>query len=207
MTIDPKRQKLIDTFLHYNSILNLSAIRDAEWVYQKHILDSLELLNVKAFTDYIWQQKQQIAMADIGTGWGFPLLPLAMSLPDVHFTWIDSVRKKLQAINDMCDELKINNVEFLRERIEQITTSYDVITARAVAHIEKLLPRVEKMLKPGSKLILYKKAEINEYGVTPEREIMMKLLAKYKLKLIKEHYYSLFDGDIQRVITILEKWT
>lgn len=201
MDRDPKRNPLIQTFLKYNSILNLSAIRDEEWVYTKHILDSLELLKCFDFANIK-------TLADIGTGGWFPLLPLAMSYPEIHCTGIDSVRKKLQAIQDMCLELHIDNCSFSRTRLEECSTKYDCITARAVAHVEKLFPRIEKMLKPWTKLILYKQWKADEVLENPkqsERAIMMDMLGQYKLKCTTEHIYSLFPGDIERVIYILER--
>lgn len=194
MTINPKWQPLIDVFLATNQKINLSAIRDPEAVYVKHILDSLELINVIDF-DKIPGSR----IADVGTWGGFPLLPLAMSLPDMQFVGIDSVAKKLQAIQDMCSELSIQNVTLLWDRIEYMKKTFDIVTARAVAHIEKLLPRVHNLLRPGSLLILYKEAKSDEY------QIMLRLLPQFDLKLIKEHRYSLFEWDIVRVIYVLEK--
>lgn len=201
MNIDPKRNQLIQTFLKYNSILNLSAIRDEQWVYVKHILDSLELLKCFDFTSVK-------TLADIGTGGWFPLLPLALSFPEIQCTGIDSVRKKLQAIQDMCLELHIDNCSFLWTRLEECSMKYDCITARAVAHVEKLFPRIEKMLKPWTKLILYKQMKADQDLENPqlsERSIMMSMLKQYKLKCTKEHIYTLFPGDIERVIYILER--
>jgi 16S rRNA (guanine527-N7)-methyltransferase len=110
-----------------------------------------------------------------------------MSLPDMQFVGIDSVAKKLQAIQDMCSELSIQNVTLLWDRIEYMKKTFDIVTARAVAHIEKLLPRVHNLLRPGSLLILYKEAKSDEY------QIMLRLLPQFDLKLIKEHRYSLFE--------------
>ena len=222
-SIEPRRQALIDTFLEYNKQINLSAIRDTEGVYLKHILDSLELLKIldlntnelnqgsalRAPHSTLWswltgtkhaaRSKEPIKIADIGTGGGFPLLPLAMTYPNLSFVWIDSVRKKIQAIGWIAETLGIKNLILQRARIEDIQQKFDVVTARAVAHVEKLLPWAYGLLKSWSKLVLYK-----EYK-QDERAVMLSLLQVYKLKLIKEHRYSLFDGDIHRVIYILER--
>lgn len=220
-SIDAKWQNLVDTFLRYNAQINLSAIRDPEGVYVKHILDSLELLKIVDFetgklgvthkNKEEWQgsiealkhwsnvAQKRLKIADIGTGGWFPLLPLAISYPDVLFVGIDSVRKKLQAIESICKELEIANVELERARIEDMREKFDIVTARAVAHVEKLIPWVHGLLKSGSKLILYKEVK------QEEKEAMVKLLWIYKLKLIQEHTYILFEGDIQRVIYVIEK--
>ncbi len=201
--IDPLRQPLITLFLEYNSRINLSAIRDSEGVYSKHILDSLEVTKIVDF----WSIRQ---VADIGTGGWFPLLPLAISFPWVSFVGIDSVRKKLQAIHDMCSHLSLDNVECVWSRIEDIHQSYEVVTARAVAHISKLLPWVHNLLKPWSLLILYKQNSqtislSSDTETQSEYQTMIDLLPSYGLILEKEHHYTLFPWDISRVIYLLRK--
>jgi 16S rRNA (guanine527-N7)-methyltransferase len=92
------RSKLVKIFLEKNSQINLSAIRDEEGVRVKHIQDSLELL---AFSDL----EEGSKVCDVGTGSGFPLLPLAMTNPAVSFIGVDSVKKKTIAINEIIAQL------------------------------------------------------------------------------------------------------
>lgn len=188
---------MIDLFLHYNAQVNLSAIRDPEGVYLKHIFDSLELLNVPVMEDIL--MKPGISIADVGTGWWFPLLALAKRLPHAQFVWIDSVRKKIQVIAAIAKTLELKNVSVVRSRMEEISEPFNVVTARAVAHVKKLIPWVQSLLRTGSKLVLYK--EYNE----EEKEAITKLLSPHHMMLLAEHKYVLFPGDIQRVIYILEK--
>ena len=75
------------------------------------------------------------------------MLPLAMSFPEISFTGIDSVRKKIQAIFDIAETLKLTNVSLVRNRIEDMDQQFDIVTARAVAHVEKLIPRAQSLLK------------------------------------------------------------
>ncbi len=215
MLIPDQWKPLVEIFLEYNAQINLSAIRDPEGVYVKHILDSLELLKVIDLQtwQFIAPGKESgwgvpslrpgwqhiITIADIGTGGGFPLLPLALSFPDVQFVGIDSVRKKIQAIWDIHERLHIKNLRLIRNRIEEMEEQFDIVTARAVAHIEKLLPWTQSLLRRWSKLIVYKEKK------PEEKQIMIGLLPLYKLKLLAEHEYSLFEWDIQRVIYVLEK--
>lgn len=190
----PKRKTLIDIFIKYNQKLNLSAIRDAEGIYVKHILDALELLKALSLADH-----KGITIADVGTGWWFPLLPLAISFPDISFYGIDSVTKKCNAIKAMCDDLGLTNVQLIPKRIEDIVQSFDIVTARAVAHVEKLIPWVSRLVKPGGKLILYKQQWEEEY------QVLLNLAPKYGFSLDKEYIYTLFEWDIKRVIYILSK--
>ena len=187
------RNKLIHTFLEKNKQINLSAIRDEEWVMIKHIQDSLEL---EKTIDW----KNWMRIADIGTGWGFPLIPLAISHPECNFVWIDSVRKKTIAVWEILNELEIKNVEMIRTRIEDIKNqTFDLVTARAVAYSDKLLNRTTPLVKNGWKIALMKQA--NE----EEKKILLNVAAKKNLILEKEYNYTLFEWDIDRVIYILRK--
>ena len=187
------RDKLIQTFLEKNKQINLSAIRDEEWVRVKHIQDSLEL-------EKIVDWKEWMRIADIWTGWGFPLMSLAISHPECNFVWIDSVRKKTIAVWEILDELGVKNVEMMRTRIEDIKNqTFDLVTARAVAYSDKLLNRATPLIKVGWRIALMKQ-ENDE-----EREVLLDTAKKKKLVLEKEYCYRLFDWDIDRVIYILKK--
>ncbi len=134
-------QQLIDVFLAKNSELNLSAIRDVDGVFVKHIQDSLELLKIIDFVD-------DALIVDVGTGGGFPLLPLAMSCPQAHFTGIDARRKKVAAINDMLDALHVANAQAVWVRVEDYALAKaDIVTARAVAHVDILIPWMLQVVK------------------------------------------------------------
>lgn len=188
-----ERDKLIHTFLEKNKQINLSAIRDEEWVRVKHIQDSLEL-------EKIIDWKEWIKIADIWTGGGFPLMPLAISHPECDFVWIDSVRKKTIAVWEILDELEVKNVEMMRTRIEDIKNqTFDLVTARAVAYSDKLLNWATPLVKKWWRIALMK--QVND----EEKEVLLNEAKKRKLVLETEHKYQLFDGDIQRIIYILKK--
>lgn len=191
--MEKRREKLIKVFLEKNSQINLSAIRDEEWVYVKHILDALEIQNVFDLEE--WMQ-----VCDVGTWWWFPLLPLAMEYQDVKFTWIDSVRKKIDAIWDIAKQLWIQNIELVRKRAEEYKDKqFDVITARAVAYVDKLLPRTKHLLKQGGVWILFKQVD------EQERRDLEDLCHSMNLRLEYEHKYSLFEWDIDRVIYVVRR--
>ncbi len=183
---------LINTFLEVNSHLNLSAIRDFEWVKTKHVMDSLELTKVFPLED-------GLTVCDIGTWWGFPLLPLAIQYPKVNFVGIDSTRKKVDAVNDMIQELGIQNAKAIRTRIEDCQETFDVITARAVGYIDKLLQRSYHLLKKGWHYVLYK--QVSE----EEKSDLLQLCKTRNLHLVTEHVYKLFPEDIERVIYLVKK--
>lgn len=187
-----QRKPLIDEFIRINSHTNLSAIRDPEGVQIKHINDALEINKIQHF-------KPNTSLCDVGTGGGFPLLPIAMTNPHVQCTGIDSVRKKIDAVNDIATHLKLNNLQALRTRAEHHKKEYDYVTARAVAYIDKLLPNIHHLVKKGGLLILFKQH-------SPEEEQDIKTLSPtYRFRIWKTHTYSLFEGDIPRIIYILKK--
>lgn len=190
--MEKERTALIDEFLRINSQINLSAIRDAEGIRVKHIQDSLEIN--KAI-----KLPPQATLCDVGTGGWFPLLPIAISNPQVQCTGIDATRKKVDAVNDMIAKLKIPNAKALRTRAEDHKQQYDYVTARAVGYIDKLLPQVHHLVKKGGRLILYKQ-------FTPEEsQDIVHFGKRYRFVVQKKHRYQLFDWDIARIIYLLKK--
>lgn len=184
---------LIKTFLNKNKQINLSAIRDEDWVMIKHIKDSLEL-------EKLIEWKKWMKIADIWTGGGFPLMPLAISHPECNFVWIDSVRKKTVTVWEILEELNIKNVEMIWGRIEEIKNqTFDLVTARAVAYSDKLLNRADHLIKKWWRIALMK--QVND----EEKKVLLDVAKKRKLILEIEHKYQLFDEDIVRVIYVLKK--
>jgi len=190
--MENKWKSLIDQFVSTNSHTNLSAIRDPEGILVKHIQDSLEINKALIL-------KPKSTLCDVGTGGGFPLLPVAMSNSDVQCTGIDATRKKVDAVNEMVKALKVENAKAVQTRAEDHKEQYDYVTARAVGYIDKLFTRVHHLVKKWWLLILYKQ-------YTPEESIDIKGLApKHHFRLRKQHEYKLFEGDIQRVLYIFKK--
>lgn len=183
----------MEIFLEKNKQLNLSAIRDEDWVRVKHIQDSLEL-------EKIIEWKEWLNVADVWTGGWFPLIPLAISHPECNFVWIDSIRKKTIAVSEILDELGVKNVKMIWGRIEDIKNqTFDLVTARAVAYSDKLLNRATPLIKKWWKIALMK--QVND----EEKKILLDVAKEKKLVLEDEHNYKLFGWDIDRVIYILRK--
>lgn len=190
--MENKWKNLIDEFIAINSHTNLSAIRDPEGIQTKHIQDALEINKVLIL-------KPGLSLCDVGTGGWFPLLPIAISNPELQCTGIDSTRKKIDAINEMIAKLKILNAKAIWGRAEEHKEQYDYVTARAVGYIDKLLPQVHHLVKKGGRLILYKQ-------YTPEEaEDISHFWKRYRFVIQKKHKYQLFDWDIQRIIYVLKK--
>lgn len=176
-------RELQKAFLEENGKLNLSAIREPEAVWIGNISDSLVALDLEIF------QKSHLKILDIGTGGGFPLLPLAICKPDCKFVGIDSTQKKLDAIGRMTIRLHLNNVRLLAGRCEekgrdtQHRESYDIVTARAVAPLNVLLEFGAPFIKTGGYLVAWKSMKM-------DTEMHESLLARAELSCHLETSYG-----------------
>lgn len=185
------RTPLINTFVQHNSQINLSAIRTPADIFLKHITDSIELTKIYTIPD-------GITLCDLGTGGGFPLLPLAIQYPWAHFVGVDGIRKKTLAIASMATQLWLTNVEVLRSRGEHITTRYDILTARAVTYSDILLPLTSSLVHPWGRIILYK------LHTHEEDTLITQWCRTHRATLLHRHLYQLTPDDVQRVIYIIQ---
>jgi 16S rRNA (guanine527-N7)-methyltransferase len=204
MTITDDQQnrlrELQTVFLEENAKLNLSAIREPDAVWIGNISDSVVALDLDIF------QRSDLKILDIGTGGGFPLLPLAICKPGCHFTGLDSTQKKLDAITRMTNALDLTNVRMLAGRCEekgrdsQHRDQYDIVTARAVAPLNILLELGGPFVKPGGHLIAWKSMKM-------DTELEESLLARANLSchLVDTHEYELPDDWGKRQLLIFEK--
>ena len=176
--------KLIETFLTRNTKLNLSAIRDEQWVYDKHIVDALTLTQFEVIQPWM-------LVADVGTWGWWPLLALAQHYPEAEFIWIDARRKKMEAVQAIAIKSWINNIETQRGRIEEVRWSYDIVTARAVAYADVLLDRIHPILKPGGSMVLYK------LDTEEENAFIMMWCNKNHYDITQQYHYQL-ESDKQQ---------
>ncbi len=189
-------QKFLEIFMEKNSQINLSGIRDKEWIIEKHFIDSI-MLNV--FLELKWK------VADMWTGWGFPLIPLAITNPEVQFLGIDSVWKKLKAIDEFTSQLGLDNVATLNWRAEEIGQNlkyreqFDFVTSRATANFPTLLEYVIPLLKVGWIFAAYKLDDKEEL------KSAKKALSRLWSKIITVKNYNL--ADQKRTIVLIEKVT
>lgn len=157
-----QREPLISTFARFNAQINLSAIREPQAIYEKQVLDSLMLTEFVDLSTLALPRLQERIVADLGTWGGFPLLPLAMTYPDMPFVGIDARAKKLNAIDAMATELGIKNISTLRCRAEDCRERFPIITARAVAYSTQLVSLLSPLLVPWGHAFLYKLATTEE---------------------------------------------
>ncbi len=145
--INPEQtNKLLDLYSIYelwNSKINLISRKDFENLYTHHVLHSLSILKFIKF-------KNGTKVLDVGTGGGFPGVPLAILFPEVEFTLIDGIGKKILAVNSIIKDLKINNVKGINIRAEDLSEKNDFIIARAVGSLDKFYPLIQKNISSNS---------------------------------------------------------
>ncbi len=140
-----------------NAELNLTAIRDRPGMLRKHLLDSLS----------VWPFLRGERVADVGTGAGFPGLPLAIASPERRFTLIEATGKKARYVAATAERLRLSNVEVVNRRAESYRPDrpFDVVVARAVAAVADLVAYAGHLCAPGGRILAMK-------GKRPDREIV-----------------------------------
>lgn len=132
-----KFMRLVPIYKDWNSKVNLISRRDIENLFTNHILHSLSIVNIIEF-------ESSTSVLDVGTGGGFPGIPLAIFFPNVKFTLLDSIGKKIKVVESVSKDLSLSNVTAINDRVENHFDTYDFILSRAVAKMDKFYSLVNK---------------------------------------------------------------
>ena len=159
-------EKLQELYEDWNLKINVVSRKDIDELYLRHVLHSLGIAKVVQF-------KPNTKVLDVGTGGGFPGIPLAILFPETQFHLVDSIGKKIKVVNDVSEGLGLQNIKTTQGRVEEIKGTYDFIVSRAVAQMEtfvrwtkgKINKKQQHPIKNG---ILYLKGgdlsdELNKY--------------------------------------------
>ena len=138
--------RLQPLYAYWNERINLISRKDFEHFEMHHLLHSLTIAKLHPF-----EAKQQIL--DVGTGGGFPGVPLAIVFPHTQFVLLDSIAKKLKVIEDIAEKLQLKNITTLHTRIEEHFEKYDFVTGRAVKNLPQFYAWTEKNLKPQGSIV------------------------------------------------------
>ncbi|MCK5782545.1 MAG: 16S rRNA (guanine(527)-N(7))-methyltransferase RsmG [Flavobacteriales bacterium] len=136
--------KLEEVYKDWNSKINVISRKDIDELYLRHVLHSLGIAKVQQF-------KKGTKIMDVGTGGGFPGIPLAIMFPETNFLLVDSIAKKLKVVQAVADELGLENVKVVHERAENIKDDFDFIVSRAVTNMPDFVRWVRKKIKKDSK--------------------------------------------------------
>ena len=138
-----KFMMLVPIYKDWKSKVNLISRRDIENLFTNHILHSLSIVNIIEF-------ESSTSVLDVGTGGGFPGIPLAIFFPNVKFTLLDSIGKKIKVVESVSKDLSLSNVTAINDRVENHFEKYDFILSRAVAKMDKFYSLVNKNFNSNS---------------------------------------------------------
>lgn len=184
-------------FLNENSKHNLISKNDEKFLYEKHIYDSL---GIKLFFEKYNIKNANIL--DIGCGGGFPCVPVAIEFPGMQILGVDSIRKKIASVQAIKEELKLNNLELIADRVENIKEKkFDIVVSRAVAEMSKISEYALPMLKKGGYFIAYKSKKALE-----EIDSAKNTLKKYNAEIVDMIPYQLpLEEVYERYLVCVKK--
>lgn len=140
-------EMLENLYSEWNSKINVISRKDIDNIYLHHVLHSL------AIASFVKDKKINFSpstkILDVGTGGGFPGIPLAIMFPYIQFTLCDSIGKKVKVAREVASSIKLNNVELICDRVENISDNYDYTVSRAVTELKKFIPLVRNLRLKG----------------------------------------------------------
>lgn len=193
-----KFEKFYEYLMEKNKVMNLTAITDERQVVYKHFIDSIALI-----TKINLEGKKII---DVGTGAGFPGIPLAIVLNETEFLLMDSLNKRINFLNEVKEICDLKNVSTIHARAEELGRNieyreqFDVCVSRAVANMSTLLEYCVPFVKVGGIFVSYKSGDVNEELIAAENA-QKQLFCKEK-EIIK---FGLPNTDINRSFVLFEK--
>ena len=191
-----------------NLIMNLTAITDFNEVLKKHFIDSLSLVKISDLDSryFLNFSDQEFSLIDIGTGAGFPGIPLKIAFPNLKVTLMDSLNKRVDFLNEVIDVLKLDEINVIHGRAEdyakpdKLREKYDLCVSRAVANLSTLSEYCLPYVKIGGRFISYKSEKAADE--IKESEYAIGILGG---QIEKQIDFKLPDSDIYRNLVVVEK--
>ena len=207
IALSQEQKKQFITYYEYlvekNKVMNLTAITEYNEVILKHFLDSLSIVKVGSFDQKKLTGKSVI---DIGTGAGFPGIPLKIAFPELKITLLDSLNKRVNFLNEVIEMLGLKDVTAIHGRAEDYAKQkehrekYDFCVSRAVANLSTLSEYCIPFVKEGGSFISYKSGKIDEELAQAENAV--KILGGKVQGVVK---FPLMDTDMDRSFVVIKK--
>jgi 16S rRNA (guanine527-N7)-methyltransferase len=178
-------KQLEPLYAEWNAQINVISRKDFPEFYEHHVLHSLGIAKLINFT-------AGTKILDVGTGGGFPGVPLAIMFPEVQFHLVDSVGKKIKVVNGVVESLGLKNVAAEQIRAEQLTDKYDFVVSRAVTRLPEFVPWVRKNISKKqinampNGIIYLKGGDLQEETKPFKRNVFIKDLSNY----FEEEYFK-----------------
>jgi len=139
-----KFRQLEELYIDWNSKINVISRKDMEHFYERHVLHSLGIAKVIQFSP-------GAKVLDVGTGGGFPGIPLAILFPETNFLLVDSIGKKIKVVQEVSEAAGIKNIEAIKARAEELKGKFDFVVSRAVTTLPDFIKWVESKIKRESR--------------------------------------------------------
>lgn len=189
-----------EMLIEKNKVMNLTAITEYQDVMKKHFLDSL------ALGQFMKLANRNYKLLDLGTGAGFPGIPLKIVYPELQVTLMDSLNKRIVFLQDVICELGLTDITAIHGRAEEAALKleyrekFDLCVSRAVARLVSLSEFCIPFVKQGGYFVPYKSGEIKE-ELTEAKYAIRELGGEYQ----KTYAYLLPNSDIERTLIVIEK--
>ena len=184
-----KLNKFYKLLIEWNEKINLTRITEENEVYLKHFYDSLTIKKVIDLNEVN-------TLCDVGTGAGFPGIVLKIIYPHLKITLVDSLQKRVNYLNTIIKDLELENIHAIHSRGEDFKEKFDVVTARAVANIEKLVTYTMHLVNKDGQLVAMK-GNIEEELT---QEVQQKLSKKYQIKQIEKFLLPIEESHRSLVV-------
>ena len=188
--------RFAELMLQKNEVMNLTRITEPTAVAQLHLLDSAMLLKYADFRGK--------TVADVGTGAGFPGMPLRILEPDFDLTLLDSLGKRVDWLNETCETLNLGRVSCVHARAEEFAAekreSFDLVTSRAVANLQVLAELCLPLVRVGGQFLAMKSVE-SETEIADAKNAIKTLGGK----IVKVEDYTIPTSDVTHRLVIIEK--
>ncbi len=201
-----KFNRYYEMLVEKNKVMNLTTITDYKDVVVKHFVDSLSCVMLAPEFDIISQLKTGASVIDVGTGAGFPGIPLKIVFPEIRLTLLDSLNKRVEFLKDVCSELEFSDVTFIHGRAEdaahdkKFRESFNFCVSRAVANLSTLSEYCLPFVKTHGYFLSYKSEKADQ-----EIADSKKALAVLGGSIAVEKKFSLPDTDISRTLVLIKK--